>query len=840
MNNAYQVLLEQLPYLQKLPGNDVAYVLHDVVSEEMVASGKILFERDDPIEHLYLVLEGEVEEMQVTRSNGRMSYRLRRTVGPRTIVGLYDLFFNQRHSTRAHALGTVRLLKLQAAAIDRLIYRFPSLRNTLAPLHLIERLRTIPLFGALSPIALGFMADACQPKEWVTNEIIYTTDDPAEFIYIIDYGQVHLVWPGGPVVGEDGIDRTECWLGNGTVFGFVEEGYGGTDNPLIGHTAIALGPCATFRASRQTLLAIIGLPLDTLGRQAQERVEQTLDQLPLLAGVDPKYRRMLAGFVSYYHIPIPHLVIQQGELNDSLWVLMPGQRARIHALDGSGQALQSTGAEGPNYFGEIALRAQLPADSTVEAETDSQWLRLHARDLEALSLRERVDLPRQLALRTDIDRLLAREDVRKHHTWLQAGEFIDVFRRRHWIVLLRKTWPAQLLFWLIFVPGIAFSLVSAQPAGWLDWLWLFIGLIVVGQLVWGVLDYFNDYLIITNRRVVRQEEVIFLKQWRQEATLEQVQNVDVAVNFWGNLFGYGEVVIRTAGTQGAIPFDFVSNPKEIREAVFAQRERRQGHMLAESKGVIQRLLEGRLGLRLPLPTRVYQGRGAAVPRALPEWWLALLRFFRIHRTPKPKETNHLIWRKHWFILLAQLLVPVMILLGILLLIFGQFITWMDSVRAALLALDLLLALIGLADLAWIAWIMVDWRNDTYEINTESVVDVEKKPLFFSEKRRAARLGEIENIEIDIPSPLHYLLNFGNVRLQTAATQGDFTFDWVPDPRGVADEIQRRIEDYRYRAEMARARQRAQELPDWFEMYNRLGRTARQGDGPTTTERSVKR
>ena len=69
MNNAYQVLLEQLPYLQKLPGNDVAYVLRDVVSEETVAGGQILFDRDDPIEHLYLVLEGEVEEMQVTRSN---------------------------------------------------------------------------------------------------------------------------------------------------------------------------------------------------------------------------------------------------------------------------------------------------------------------------------------------------------------------------------------------------------------------------------------------------------------------------------------------------------------------------------------------------------------------------------------------------------------------------------------------------------------------------------------------------------------------------------------------------------------------------------------------------
>ncbi len=97
---------------------------------------------------------------------------------------------------------------------------------------------------------------------------------------------------------------------------------------------------------------------------------------------------------------------------------------------------------------------------------------------------------------------------------------------------------------------------------------------------------------------------------------------------------------------------------------------------------------------------------------------------------------------------------------------------------------------------------------------------------------------LKTLRIDIPTPLHYLLNFGNVRLQTAATQGDFTFDWVPDPRGVADEVQRRIEEYRYRMEMARAQQRAQELPDWFEMYNRLGRTARQrASGAPATERT---
>lgn len=825
---AYQLLLEQLPYLQKLPSSDVAYVLRDVVEEVYTDGTTVLFNREEPITDLYLVIEGQVEEMQVARKNGRVHYALHRVVGPGVIVGLYDLFFSQRYSTRAHTVGATRLLKLQAAAVDRLLYRFPELRNTLAPLHVIERLRTIPLLGALSQVELGFIADACQPHEWTTDEIIYRLDEPPEWLYLIDYGQVILTWPTGE----------EHWLGNGAVFGFVAETDARAAAPALDHEAVALGPCATFMASRQALLEITGLDLDRLGRTSHEAVVETLDQLPIFAQFTPEQRQRLSGFVSYYHIPIPHLVIQQDELNDSLWVLMPGQRARIHALDASGQALQSTGAEGPNYFGEVALRAQMPADSTVEAEADSQWLRLHARDLEAFSRQAGEDLRPKLALRADIGLLLEREDARRHHTWLQPGEFIDLFRRRHWIVLLRKTWPAQLLFWLVFVPGVALSLATARPSGWLDWLWLLIGLIVVGQLLWGLLDYFNDYLIVTNRRVVRHEEVIFLKEWRQEAVLEQVQNVDVAINFWGNLLGYGEVVIRTAGTQGAIPFNFVANPEEIRKTIFAQRARRQGHMQAESKGVIQRLLEARLGLHLPLPTRVHQG-GNGTPRPqMPTWLTAVLRWLRIERKPARTDANHLVWRKHWFILLAQLSAPLGLMLMIFVLLFGQFLTWVETLHTAFLALDLLLALVGLIDLAWMAWIITDWRNDTYEINTESVVDVEKKPLFFSEKRRTARLGEIENIEIDIPSPLHYLLNFGNVRLQTAATQGDFTFDWVPDPRGVADEVQRRIEEYRYRMEMVRARQRAQELPDWFEMYNRLGRTARQrASGAAVTERT---
>jgi CRP-like cAMP-binding protein/uncharacterized membrane protein YdbT with pleckstrin-like domain len=801
-------LWEALPAVQKFPRQDVFYILNDAIDNDFDATRRILYSQGDPVERLFLIIEGEVEEKRTTRQGDRQRTSLHRKVGRGTLLGLYDLFYRKEHSTRAKLLSGATVIPLRAVAIDRLIYRFPELREALAPLKVIERLRTIPFLSCLHSVGLGFVADAAARVEWPADHDIYRAGESADYLYFIDRGQVHLQQAGVP----------EYWLGNGAAFGFCEQE--GDAAVSYTHDAVTTTPTTVFRIARAALAQIIDTNLDYLGRSQRRMVVETLAALPLFADFPPEQRTMLPGFVSHYHIPINHLVIQQGELNDSLWILLPQHEARLHALDRDGQALQSTGVTGPAYFGEIALRLEMPADSTVEAEANSHWLRLHVGDLDALSLLTKVDLRRKLQLRNHATALMSGLEQRRQYGWLQPGEFIVDARRRHWIVLLRMTWPAQLLFWLIFLPGSLFSIFSGA-AGWATWLLLLVGLTLVGQLAWGVLDYLNDYLIVTNRRVVRQEEVILLKQWRQEASLEQIQNVDVATDFWGNLFGYGNLVVHTAGTAGSIAFDIVGNAERVRTAIFDQRSRRQGHVLAEGKGVIQRMLEGRLGLRLHLPERVYQTVPSRTELWDERWWHRLLPQFDDSKPERQRNINHIVWRKHWFVLATQIMVPLLLFVGILLLFFGQIFAWIGALHSAFLALDLLLALLGLADVAWIAWIVADWRNDTYEVNTEILIDVEKKPLFFSESRRQARLGDIENIEVSVPTPLHYILDFGDVRLQTAAQQGTFTFDLVPDPRGVAAEIQRRIGEFRRRQELDRARLRAQELPDWFELYDRL-------------------
>lgn len=809
-----QTLQGQLPFLQKLARADVAYILHDAVEEQSFSAGQFLYAQDESVKYVRLILEGSVEEVRTTRqTSGARNQTLRRIVGPGTKLGIYDFLAQHEHSTRARARESGRLIAIRATALERLLYRFPETRSSLAPLQKIERLRTIPLLADLDWIALGFVADATSDKIAIkAQQAIYSAGNPAEQIYFIDQGQVELRWLGGDALLQ----------GNGATFGFSAPGatMPGMAPPLD-HDATATINTTLFVIGRQNLIDIMGLPPEEPGHRLRRLMLGMLDQLPVFHNFTPAQRQLLAGFVSYYHIPNNYLLIQQGELNDSLWMLLPGSYAKIHALDKDGAALLSTNADGPNYFGEHTLITQLPANSTIEAEAGSHWLRLHARDFQVFAREYGPDLPQKLILRASIAQLRGTVQQREQYSWLQEDEVLQIFLRHHWLILFRKTLLAQILLLVLIVSLLVISRVT-EPA----YIWFFFSLgalIALFALAWGIIDYLNDYIMVTNRRVVRQEKVLFFSEWRQEAPIDQVQNVTTSQTFFGNLLGYGRVDVQTAAVRNPIRFDYVPDPNTVKTAIFAQRDTRAGHVRAEGKLIIQHLLAGRLGVDLQLPARVRIDAPERSAPTKPSWWQnfvdALLGRLHLQRTLQ----DRIIWRKHWVVLFVQIVGPLFILLAILTLLLSQLtpIPGLEQYRQLLQTLDIVLVICGLADLIWLAWLVEDWRNDTYEVTKTEIIDVEKTPLFLSEVRRSARLNDIQNVTVEIPTPFHYWLNYGNVQMETAGKEGILTFSKVPGPREVAAEINRRIDAFRRNEELNAARKRAQELPDWFEMYNRL-------------------
>jgi CRP-like cAMP-binding protein/membrane protein YdbS with pleckstrin-like domain len=810
-----------------LPADEAAYALHGAVTWRYLAPRDPLFVQDARVDAIYFLLSGKLFQERIVQHDGvqrdgvqrdgvqrdsvQRRATLRREAQAGEWLGHYDLLFTQHYSTRARALAPCWLIAVQAAPLSRLISRYPRVRERMAPLEKIGRLRTVPAFGRLDLTTLAYVADACQAVKHQANTQLYTADDPATDFMVVDHGQVLLRRPGERDLG----------VGNGMAFGYLDTAISPQVDPppAYGHAAITTVPSIIFTFPRRTLFELTNLTPETIAPRLRALADNALAQVTVFSDYSAEERQTLLGYMSHYHIPIHHLVMQQGEVGDSLWVLMPDSQATLYALE-SGQALHPTRVQGPNFFGELALRVEHTLKSTVQAEPGSHWLRLHMDDFRAFLRDHGYHFQARMKLSPEAAKRLGREHARQRYGFLMPEENLILFQRRHPLALFKKVFFSLTLSTLLIITWL---LLNSQ--GWLSppvyWLIGLLGTVSLAQFSWGIADHFNDWLLVTNQRLVRQEKVLFINEWRQAAFLEQIRNIDVASDFLGNLFQYGEVNIRTAASSGSINFDFVPNPARVRQTILEQQSARQQHYQASSKLVIQNILEDRFGLRLHLPSRVLPVVAAPTIRIAQTWRERARAFLNFTRHLEIRTADRIVWRKHWFMLLGRLSPPGFVLLVILAILIGQaYIP--DDLRRLITPLGIALALLGLIMAGWAAWIVTDWRNDTYEIDSKQIADVEKKPLFFSEQRRTALLGEIENIEVNIPSPLHYLLNFGNVRLQTAASQGEFSFDWVPDPRGVAEEVRRRIEIYRYEQETNRARQRAQELPDWFEMYNRLG------------------
>ena len=135
-----------------------------------------------------------------------------------------------------------------------------------------------------------------------------------------------------------------------------------------------------------------------------------------------------------------------------------------------------------------------------------------------------------------------------------------------------------------------------------------------------------------------------------------------------------------------------------------------------------------------------------------------------------------------------------------------------------------------AAIIWLWWEVEDWGNDLYILTDRSVIDIEKKPLFFAEERRQAPLDMIQSVSLHIPGPLATILNYGDVLIQTAGPAGELTFHGVSQPARVQREIFRQLEAYNEAERRREREQRKAELSTWFQVYDGMNREKESPDG----------
>jgi CRP-like cAMP-binding protein/membrane protein YdbS with pleckstrin-like domain len=803
--------IQQLNFLAGVSKPELIELFTDAVRDVSLHDRAVLCQQDATIDYVWLLLEGKISQFRRdVDPAGKPRQSLVREAEPGTLIGAYDFLFETTYRTRAIAVGACHLLAIDASVLSRLVFRFPDMRQRMAPLDTIGRLQTLPMVGEVEPVGLGFLADVLAAKDYKAGDVLYRSGDAVDRIYLLSQGQVELHWDSG----------AKNWVGNGTLLGLAH-GAGASPAVTVTHDCVVSIAAKIFSVPRAAFITITGLRPDEKGLEIVAEREGIVDGMRVFAKFSELQRRQLIGFFSHNRYPTNHLLVQQNEAADSLWVVMPGSNAIIDAIDKDGTNMRDTVVTGPTYFAETALLGQIPQGSTVEADAGSEWLRLHWRDFDYFDVVDPADLRAKLQINSPKQPRLVGKEARKKYPWLMQGETVAYFSRRHWVAFLMKNFLTFIFIGLVIVFGIVgWALPGAQL-----WVVSTVILLLIGSgvaLAWGITDYRNDWLVVTNRRVVYQEKLLFVNSWRKEAPLEQIQSVDFLRTLLGRWLGFGTLIVRTAGTAGEIRFNYTTNFDELRGVIKVQQDQRKQHASAQSKISIHRQLERRLGLMVEPPSRIAREKPPAPPK--PQTWYSRI-FGRQGIGIRWEEGNRIVWRKHWMALLPRIgwgwLTPFLIII----LLAGW---WALSTRQVPDAwepiasvVQLLLGIFVLAFILRLAWVIVDWYNDTYEVSDSDVVNMRKLPFGLREDRRAAALARIQNVEMRIPSPIHWLFDYGNVVIQTAAEFGTLIFYSVPNPRAVADEILTRMDNAQRRQEEEEARRRAQDLPDWFEMYNRL-------------------
>lgn len=235
------------------------------------------------------------------------------------------------------------------------------------------------------------------------------------------------------------------------------------------------------------------------------------------------------------------ILVQQGETNDTdLYIVRKGRLA-IRAVEKNGRDPVTDIAKPGAMLNEMAFFTGRPAERTIETIDDVQLWHIKRDDFTAL-LADHETLAEHLQYS---DEVKAYRDKSKEFDGQRPGEQVLWRSFKHGWVLFRSLWLAILLLIVMLVivipPTNAFFTAISGP------LLAVLGVIVFITVVWNLVDYLNDYYIVTDQRVIHRERVVLIYDTQDETPMGKVQNVTVdRPGFFVQLVRHGQCAHRDA------------------------------------------------------------------------------------------------------------------------------------------------------------------------------------------------------------------------------------------------------------------------------------------------------
>jgi hypothetical protein len=546
---------------------------------------------------------------------------------------------------------------------------------------------------------------------------------------------------------------------------------------------------------------------------------QFLQTVPLFGQLRDEELRVIANLAQRETIGVGRDIYRQSDDDKTLYIVYAGNVRLIH-IDPAGTP-NDVGTVGPRkMLGESALLLAEPHDVTALALTDVVTLVFKRETF--MPLREQQPrLWSHLAISASVaDRLNAPQ-----FGWQAEDEAVVLFTRQHWWGLIRS----MFFFLLGLLAVVAFVLLTQQSLPNLLGLAVLIGfLILAGIITYLVIDWRNDYWVITNRRIVHVDEIIFIRKKRDETPLPAITQVQFERHgMAAMIFDFGDLEVETF--TGTIGMRDIPSPMHLRQEIQDEVEKvRSRERAAGRKGIRDDLEKRIIAKEAVVEVAPPEPEEEKIPR--PAISIGVIRYFFPQLVSRQGDV--IIWRKHWIVLWRTILWSTLALVIALL----AFFNWYSGAPPLGTILNdgawwiwpLILGGVG----AWWWWIFEDWRNDEYILTGNRVIEINRTPFLLNEKRRESPLSDFQSTELKVVGPWQKLFRYGTLIIKLPGAQVEFKD--IKDPAGAQTEINKRLSEFNARKAEKEEQTRRNELTDWFAAYDEIRQRDRVKDTSSPT------
>ncbi len=538
--------------------------------------------------------------------------------------------------------------------------------------------------------------------------------------------------------------------------------------------------------------------------------QDRLKLVPLFSTLPPETLALVASIANHGSYAQGSYLCRQGDKGTRFFVLLSGTAVLVQQMARIG-ANQVTDYLRPGYaFGEDALLLGDNYCFSVQASTDAEALYIEKTDMDLL-LNQAPQIREQLHISP-----LTRERLNApRFPWQDKDEFTILLRRRHWFAFARNL-PIPLL---VLFTLAAFAYLLRRLGMQLSALHMamLVGIVPLAMMYWLWLDWRNDFYLLTQKRILHEEKSILLHELWDEAPLNKVQDTTIRQGLLGTFLGFGTLRVQTAGIRGAMVLDYLPHPQDVQDLISRAMCSMGSNEASSGRHEMRQALLEQTGHKSTsgsqsLPIHAAQAYSRAFDSSVYSFSFAQL--FRL----KFREGEQITWRKHWLFLARRTVLPCIAATTMLAL---ALISILYPARAYSASLLLVSFFQWILCLLWLWYEVVDWSNDLYILTDRLIIDLERKPLFFSEERRQATLDMIQNVSLRKRGVASAVFNYGDVLIQTASATGQFTFIGVSDPKQVQREIFRRVEAYNEGKRASQREKQKDEISRWFGVYHEL-------------------